>query len=149
VFPLNKAVSKLDYPWSLDMEIVITIILGVILILITCAVSAGKEKQLDDPDDDSVVYLDQLESTSNLQLGGKYLVRILRQSGNLQKEDQYFNSPTLAIKTAITTFKRAKIDFVLISKNSEVELFFRRTYHHHGGSAEGKKVGAVEIYKVE
>ncbi len=119
------------------------------MILITFAVSSSRERQLDDTNDDSVVYLDKLEEVFTLQENGKYLVRILRQSGNLQKDDQVFDCPRKALKTAISTLKRAKIDFVLISKNTEVEFFFRRTYHHHGGSAEGKKVGSVEIYKVE
>ena len=131
------------------MEVALTIIAGVIMILITFAVSSSREKQLDDPNDDSVVYLDKLEEVSTLQENGKYLVRILRQSGNLQKDDQIFDSPNQAIKTAASTLKRAKIDYVLISKNTDVEFFFRRTYHHHSGSAEGKKVGSVEIYKVE
>jgi hypothetical protein len=131
------------------LEVALTIIAGVIMILITFAVSSSRERQLDDPNDDSVVYLDKLEEVSTLQENGKYLVRILRQSGNLQKDDQTFDCPNKAIKTAISTLKRAKIDFVLISKNTDVEFFFRRTYHHHGGSAEGKKVGSVEIYKVE
>jgi hypothetical protein len=131
------------------VEVVFTIIAGLIIILITFAVSSSKERQLDDANDDSVVYLDKLEEVSTLQDGGKYLVRVLRQSGNLQKDDQIFDCRFKAIKTAITTLKRAKIDFVLISKNTEVEFFFRRTYHHHGGSAEGKKIGSVEIYKVE
>lgn len=130
------------------MELALTILAGVVMILITFAVSSSKQRQLDDPNDDSVVYLDKLEEVSTLQENGKYLVRILRQSGNLQKDDQIFDSPNKAIKTAISTLKRAKIDFVLISKNTDVEFFFRRTYHHHGGSAEGKKVGSVEIYKV-
>ena len=131
------------------MEVVFTIIAGVIMILITFTVSSSREKQPDDPNDDSVVYLDQLEEVSTLQENGKYLLRILRQSCNLQKDDQILDCPYKAIKKAIKTLKRAKIDFVLISKNTEVEFFFRRTYHHHGGSAEGNKVGSVEILKVE
>lgn len=131
------------------MEVALTIIAGVIMILITFSVSSNRERKLDDPDDDSVVYLDKLEEVSSLQDNGKYLVKILRQSGNLQKDDQIFDCPSKAIKTAITTLKRAKIDFVLISRNTDVEYFFRRTYHHHGGSAEGKRVGSIEIYKVE
>lgn len=132
-----------------QLNTVIGLIGGAILFGFTVALISKRERQLDDPDDDSVVYLDQLKDTSSLQHGGKYLVRILRQSGNLQKDDQIFESPEKAIGAAITTFKRAKIDYVFIEKNTEVEFWFRRPYHHHGGKAEGKKVGSVEIYKVE
>jgi len=62
---------------------------------------------------------------------------------------QIFDSYEAAIKAATTTFKRAKIEYAFITANTETEFFFRRAYYHHGGSAEGKKVGSVEIYKVE
>ena len=130
-------------------NIIVGLILGVIMVIITWVNISKREQQLDDPNDDSVVYLDQLTATSTLQVGGKYLLRILRQSGNLQKDDQVFDTPDAAIKVAISTFKRAKIDYAFITKNTNVEFFFRRPYHHHGGKAEGKKVGSVEIYKIE
>jgi hypothetical protein len=74
---------------------------------------------------------------------------VLRQSGNLQKDDQVFDTHEAAIKAAISTFKRAKIEYAFITKNTNVEFFFRRPYHHHGGSSEGKKVGSIEIYKIK
>ncbi|RQW61437.1 hypothetical protein [Vibrio viridaestus] len=122
---------------------------AIVLAGISMAVVFRREKQLDDPDDDSVVYLEQLLKVTNLHTEGKYLVRILRQSGNLQKEDQIFYSPEAAIKAAIATFKRAKIEYVFITDNTETQFCFRRPYYHHGGKAEGRKVGSVEIYKVE
>lgn len=132
-----------------EAEILIAIVVGLILIVSIIISTANKQKALEDPNDDSVVYLDGLIAKSNLQHGGEYLLRIYRQSGNLQKDDQLFDSPTQAIKAAVSTFKRAKIECACILKNSEVELFFRRPYHHHGGSAEGKKVGSIEIYKIK
>jgi hypothetical protein len=118
---------------------IVGLILGVIMVIITWVTISKREQQLDDPDDDSVVYLDQLIATSILQRGGKYLLRVLRQSGNLQKDDQVFDTYEAAIKAAISTFKRAKIENAFITKNTNVEFIFRRPYHHHGGSAEGKK----------
>lgn len=128
---------------------IVGLIVGVIMAIITWATISKREQQLDDPNDDSVVYLDQLVAISTLQSGGNYLLRVLRQSGNLQKDDQVFDTHEAAIKAAISTFNRAKIEYAFITKNTNVEFFFRRPYHHHGGSAEGKKVGSVEIYKIE
>ncbi|NDW15474.1 hypothetical protein GTQ48_08070 [Alteromonas genovensis] len=128
---------------------IVGLIFGVIMIIVTWITISKREQQLDEPDDDSVVYLEQLTATSTLQNGGKYLLRIVRQSGNLQKDDQVFDSSDAAIKVAISTFKRAKIEYAVITKNTNVEFFFRRPYHHHGGKSEGKKVGSVEIYKIE
>ncbi|MGO4894762.1 hypothetical protein [Flavobacterium sp. W21_SRS_FM6] len=128
---------------------IVGLTLAVIMAVIARAVISKQERQLDDPNDDSVVNLDQLIATATLQSGGKYLLRVIRQSGNLQKDDQVYDSYEAAITAAISTFKRAKIEYAFITKNTNVEFFFRRPYHHHGGTAEGKKVGSVEIYKIE
>lgn len=128
-------------------------VVGLIVALVMAGISwiiiARRERQLDDPNDKSVVHLHQLTEISMLQVGGKYLLRTIRQSGNLYKDDQIFDCHLEAINAAATTFKRAKIEYAFVTKNSEVELFFRRPYHHHGGKAEGKKVGVIEIYKIE
>ncbi|MCP8689862.1 hypothetical protein [Marinobacterium sedimentorum] len=128
---------------------IIGLIIAVAMAIVTWVTITSRQRQLDDPNDDSVVYFDQLIDVCKLQSGGKYILRVLRQSGNLQKDDQVFSSYESAIKSAISTFKRAKIECAYITNNTEVEFFFRRPYYHHGGSAEGKKVGSVEIYKIE
>ncbi|WP_299493143.1 hypothetical protein [uncultured Shewanella sp.] len=130
-------------------NIIIGLIIAVIMAIVSWIIISSRQRQLDDPNDNSVVYFEQLNDICSLQSGGKYLLRVLRQSGNLQKEDQIYSSSESAIKAAISTFKRAKIECAHITKNTEVEFFFRRPYYHHGGSAEGKKVGSIEIYKVE
>ncbi len=130
------------------IEILLGIVGLAIVIIFSFISSSNKQKALEDSSDDSVLYLDELQSKCNLQSGGKYLLRIYRQSGNLHKDDQQFNSPEQAVRAAVTTFKRAKIECACVTKNTSTELFFRRPYHHHGGKAEGKKVGSVEIYKI-
>ncbi|WP_130203235.1 hypothetical protein [Pseudidiomarina tainanensis] len=109
---------------------------------------ASKLRALDDPNDDSVLALDELVGKSKLESGGEYLVRIHRQSGNLQKDDQLFSSPEAAIKAAVSTFRRAKIEFAVMEENSSAEMRFRRPHYHHGGAAEGKKVGRARIFKI-
>lgn len=133
----------------METEKLIGIIIALIMAGISWAVITKREEQFDDPNDDCVVHLDELEGVCTLQSSGKYLVRTLRQSGNLQKDDKTFGDQYAAIKFAVSTFKRAKIECAYITKNTETEFLFRRPYHHHGGSAEGKKVGSIEIYKVE
>ncbi len=88
---------------------VLGLVIALIMGIVTWATISKREEQLDDPDDDSVVYLDQILEMCSLQHDGKYLLRVLRQSGNLQKDDQIFDSHEAAIKNAISTFKRAKI----------------------------------------
>ncbi|MET1257189.1 hypothetical protein [Aliikangiella maris] len=128
---------------------IVGLIIAVAMAIVSWVTIYSRQRQLDDPSDDSVVYFYQLIDVCKLQPSGKYLLRVLRQRGNLQKDDQIFSSYESAIKAAVSTFKRAKIECAYITKNTEVEFFFRRPYCHHGGSAEGKKVGSVELYKIE
>lgn len=131
-----------------QLEMIIAIGLFLVIVIAGMISYANKQQALEDPDDNSALHLDELVAKTNLQSGGEYLLRVYRQSGNLQKDDQIFDSYEAAIKNAVTTFKRAKIEFAFVTKNTEVEYFFQRPYYHHGGAAEGKKVGRVEIYKV-
>ncbi len=108
----------------------------------------NQEQKLDNPDNTEVVYLDQLIGLCAMRGMGNFRLRVLRQSGNSQKNDQYFDNADKAIKAAVTTFKRAKIDYVVITANEAPHFSFRRPYHHHGGKAEGKKVGSVEITRM-
>lgn len=116
--------------------------------VVSLVVLVLQQQKLDDPNNTEVVYLDQLSGLCNLTKPGKYMLRTLRQSGNLQKDDQIYNSLESALKAGISTFKRAKIEYVVISKNTESIFGFRRPYHNHRGTKEGKKVGSIEIHRV-
>ena len=108
-----------------------------------------QQKKLDDPNNDEVVYLDQLLALSKLSGKGFFILRTLRQSGNLQKEDREFTDFREAIAAGISTFKRAKIEYVMISKNDGNSFVVRRPYWNHRGRSEGKKVGSFEVYRVD
>jgi hypothetical protein len=111
-------------------------------------VQSGQQQKLDDPENTEVVSLDKIVSISLLAMDGEYLLRTYRQSGNLQQDDRLFSDYESAIKAAVSTFKRAKIDSVVIDSNCSTELVFRRLNYCHRGSSEGKKVGSVSISKV-
>ncbi|MFE8073462.1 hypothetical protein QQM79_20590 [Marinobacteraceae bacterium S3BR75-40.1] len=128
-------------------DVIGLLILGGLLVASFIAM-LNQQQKLDDPNNTEVVYLDQLLDICAMRGLGNFRLRIFRQSGNLQKNDQYFDNADKAIKAAITTFKRAKIDYVVITANEAPHFNFRRPYHHHGGKAEGKKVGSVEITKM-
>lgn len=131
-------------------EVIGWILLAGLLVASLIAMS-NQQKKLDDPNNTEVVYLDQLIEICAMRGLGNFRLRILRQSGNPQKDDQYFDNADnadKAIKAAVTTFKRAKIDYVVITANEATHFNFRRPYRHHGGKAEGKKVGSVEITRM-
>ena len=120
----------------------------VVLFIAQLIAMAWQQKKLDDPNDPSVLHFAQLETVSLLGGPGLFLVRTLRQSGNLQQSDRVFQTPQAAIAAAVSTFKRAKIEYLVIVKNTPDCLSFRRPYWNHRGSSEGKKVGAIEIHRV-
>lgn len=121
--------------------------LTVLLIFIGFIAAQNAEQALDDPNDKARVYLEQLPALALLGGTGVFHIRILRQSGNIHAEYQT-TSASAAITQAMTTFRRAKIDAIRISRNSDNALHFNRLFYSHRGSSEGKKVGSVEITRV-
>lgn len=103
------------------------------------------EIRLRNPRDHRVIYLDQVEHVSSLNGAGPFLIRVSRQSGNLQQGDRIADDPNQAVKAAVTTMKRAGISYVCVPRNSESILRMKRPYHSHRGRAEGKKVGSIEV----
>lgn len=118
-----------------------------LLLLVSFIAMMSQQSKLEDPDDIEVVELGQLIDVAELTEGFDYTLRTIRQSGNLQKEDQYFSCPRRAIEAGVTTFRRAKIPYVVIDINNSSEISFRRPFHSHRGVNEGKKVGKIEIYR--
>ncbi|MGW8188990.1 hypothetical protein [Sphingomonas hankookensis] len=106
-------------------------------------------KRLDDHEDDRTLWLDQLPEKIALAPAGTYRVTVLRQSGNVHAERVVTGSAQDALKVALATFRRAKIDAVHVGRNTRQELSFGRMYHDHRGKAEGKKVGRAVIVVLE
>jgi len=125
------------------------IVIGLTFMLIFAGYLATQSsiEALDDPNDTSRVYLDQLPHLAMLADTGVYRILILRQSGNIHAEYEAAGASE-AIAKAVSTFRRAQIDAIRISRNSPNELHFNRLIYNHRGSAEGKKVGSVQITRV-
>ena len=130
-----------------SIEIIPWILMG-FLVIAVFVVMVNQEQKLEDPNNTEVVYLHQLRDVYLAEGPGTFCLRIFRQSGNLQQEERVFGSIDGAIKAAVATFKRAKIEYVVITENSEDGFNFRRPFHDHRGQNEGKKVGSVEIFRV-
>ncbi len=81
---------------------ILGLVMAVIMAVVSWVIISSRQRQLDDPNDESVVYFEQITNICALQHNGKYLLRILRQSGNLHKDDQVFSSHELALKAAIS-----------------------------------------------
>jgi len=133
--------------WGSGMAEWFVLGLVVVLILMGSAATSNAEKALNDPNEKSRVFLDELPALALLAGAGTFRVLIIRQSGNLHAQYEA-TSASAAISKAMATFRRAKIDAIRVSRNSPNELHFNRLFHSHRGSAEGKKVGGVEITRI-
>lgn len=96
-----------------------------------------------------IIGLDEVASHSQLVDPGAFVVRTFRQSGNLHQEDRSFSDASSALRAALSTFRRSNIEFVVIDASSPTEFTFRRPWHDHRGRSEGKKVGWVEILRID
>lgn len=105
--------------------------------------------KLADPENQTVVYLDELPGLVALQGSGLYVLNLYRQSGNLYADGKVFDTPADAVAAAMSTFRRAQIDSVAIQINTADKLDVSRAFFSHRGRAEGKKVGAFEIIRVD
>lgn len=122
-------------------------LIAVLGIVTFVAVEAGQQR-LEDPNDKTAVYLDQLPNVSALSGSGIWHVTIIRQSGNIERTDEVRGSGEDALRRAMSTFRRAKIPGVFVQENTASVLRFSRMFHDHRGSSEGKKVGRIEIRRV-
>ena len=128
-------------------ELVNLAILGVLIIIVVIVYSASSDA-LKDPNNNKVVYLEQLPALAALSGAGEWQVVIYRQSGNVHSAMSVRGDASFAIQTAMTTMRRAKIDAIAIQVNEEGRLKFTRLFHNHRGRNEGKKVGGAEIKRV-
>lgn len=136
-------------PKNLDSPVEwIFLALIVIIIGIAAMPASGAQQGLDDPNDTSRVYLDQIVGLALLAGTGPFRVTIFRQSGNVHAE-HLADTASAAVAMAVSTFRRARIDGVRINRNTSDELHFNRLFYNHRGSSEGKKVGSVEITRAQ
>lgn len=103
----------------------------------------------EDPTDQTVVDYDQLAGLCRLVPEGVYVVFTIRQSGYEHQERRAFASANEAIAAGVSTFKRSGIPYVRIRQNTAERFEFSRPFHDHRGRAEGKKVGSIEIVRVD
>ncbi len=124
--------------------------LGVCLfIAVVWAVLVGSQRRHQDPEDQTVLDLDQIAGVSNLTGPGPFGVFVFRQSGNPHQDPKVYETADAAIAAAVSTFRRSQIPFARIRQNTEAVLEFVRPYHDARGRKEGKKVGWIVIERLD
>lgn len=110
---------------------------------------ATSQERLGDPGDNTAVFLEQLPSVSKLQGNAVWRVLIYRQSGNVHSEKHVRGNASTALATALSAFRRAKIDAVHVPINDASRIVFTRPYHDHRGTKEGRKVSRADISRID
>ena len=127
----------------MDKEIANIIALA-LFALIALAAWGYQHAKLQNTEDYSVIYVDQLQALTALGEGPVYAI-LMRQSGNVYRELGDFENWRPALAEVIKAFNRAGIDSVMVRENEPDVLDIQRAFKSHGGKAEGKKLGGAVI----
>ena len=95
-----------------------------------------------------IVHIDKLVDDTLLSKLEEFDVAFWRQSSDVYKLGSACTTREQALNEVLSTFRRAKIDFVRINRNNKDELDVWRASHGARGVKEGKKLGGVTIKKV-
>ena len=95
-----------------------------------------------------ILHIEDLENVALLSRLEEFDVGFWRQSNEIYKIGSAGVSRDLALRELMSTFRKAKIEFVRINKNSTVELDLWRASHGGRGVREGRKLGGASIKKV-
>jgi len=131
------------------------IIVLVLLILVGVAGLLLQQFKLQNLDDKSLVYIDQIIDIAELESAKAYEVSYTRQSGNEYKptevwsisggENQGVKSITKSeLQSVISTLRRARWEAAWVMENSSSGLSLMRNVPN-GRKNEGKKLGFVEV----
>lgn len=116
----------------------------VVFAIIAFAAILLKERKLNDPDNASMIFIDQMKANHALRKG-PVSAALFRQSGNLYRDLGLFPSADEALKEVEKSFRRAGIDSVAVLKNTTEKYEVARLYSNDRGRAEGKRLGGALV----
>lgn len=89
--------------------------------------------------------VDADEAWAKMPASGQYILTFYRQSGNHHRTIEVYGSRCDVESEIFKVFKRAGIDdqYMVFSPINGID--YRRAYHNHRGSNEGKKVGGCLV----
>ncbi|WP_453977926.1 hypothetical protein [Brevundimonas sp. Marseille-Q4549] len=114
------------------------------LVIVFYAKHAG---EIADPDDQRVVYLDELPAVTALSAQGAFVVNLYRESGKPFDEGATYQTRDAALAAALASFRRAQIEAVAVRLNTPNRLDVSSAFLDHHGRAGGKNLGAFEIVR--
>jgi hypothetical protein len=122
------------------------VILAVVVfgVIVFAAIFWSQEK-LDDPNNETFIYIDQIQDVWKLLPEADYDPVVWRQSGEIHSHSEFTMSREDALDYVLKTMKRAKIESVSVLENTEDEFTVRRSVQNARGRQEGKRVGGFTL----
>lgn len=131
---------------SITLASVVGAIVAIAIAIGTRPKPGSREHKLVNRADQVHCGLDELSTYCKLPEEGVFVLKTYRQSQSPHQEDRVFGSRALALKAAVSTFKRAKIEHVAVMDSTASEFSFQRSMPDYTGRHEGRKVRWIEIH---
>lgn len=122
------------------------VILAIVVfgVIVFAAIFWSQEK-LDDPNNETFIYIEQIQDVWKLLPEADYDPVVWRQSGEIHSHSEFTMSREDALEYVLKTMRRAKIESVSVLENTEDEFTVRRSVQNARGRQEGKRVGGFTL----
>ena len=128
----------------MEQDALVILAIVVFGVIVFAAIFWSQEK-LDDPNNETFIYIDQIHDIWKLLPEADYDPVVWRQSGEIHSHSEFTMSREDALEYVLKTMRRAKIDAVSVLENTEDEFTVRRSVQNARGRQEGKRVGGFTL----
>ena len=128
----------------MEQDALVILAIVVFGVVVFAAIFWSQEK-LDDPNNETFIYIDQIQDIWKLLPEADYDPVVWRQSGEIHSHSEFTMSREDALEYVLKTMRRAKIDAVSVLENTEDEFTVRRSVQNARGRQEGKRVGGFTL----
>ena len=128
----------------MEQDALVLLAIVVFGVIVFAAIFWSQEK-LDDPNNETFIYIDQIQDVWKLLPEADYDPVVWRQSGEIHSHSEFTMSREDALDYVLKTMKRAKIESVSVLENTEDEFTVRRSVQSARGRQEGKRVGGFTL----
>ena len=128
----------------MEQDALVLLAIVVFGVIVFAAIFWSQEK-LDDPNNETFIYIDQIQDVWKLLPEADYDPVVWRQSGEIHSHSEFTMSREDALDYVLKTMKRAKIESVSVLENTEDEFTVRRSVQNARGRQEGKRVGGFTL----
>lgn len=128
----------------MEQDALVILAIVVFGVIVFAAIFWSQEK-LDDPNNETFIYIEQIQDVWKLLPEADYDPVVWRQSGEIHSHSEFTMSREDALEYVLKAMKRAKIESVSVLENTEDEFTVRRSVQNARGRQEGKRVGGFTL----